>query len=319
MLAICIGKEGEALRHYLIQRILLALGILLAISIITFFVLNIIPGDPVALMLGDNVDPETIETVRHNLGMDKGLGTQYVEWIAGFVTGNMGESYFQHKPVLGMIVDAFGYTARLAVVAYAVALAIGLSFGILAALHRGKVLDRVLMAFAVAGISAPSFWVAIVLQIFIGLRFRAIPISGLDRPAAYLLPCLSLGTRYAASIARITRTSMLEVMNQDFIRTARAKGLARTRIVMVHMFRNALIPIITVIGTDLTTLFAGSMLTESVFNIPGMGKLLVDNITKRDIPVVQGGVMMVALLCVVIYLGVDLLYAAVDPNIRLEE
>lgn len=307
------------MRHYLVKRILLALGILLAISIITFFVLNIIPGDPVALMLGDNVDPETIETVRHNLGMDKSLGTQYVEWIAGFVTGNMGESYFQHKPVLGMIVDAFGYTARLAVVAYVVALAIGLSFGILAALHRGKVLDRTLMAFAVAGISAPSFWVAIVLQIFIGLRFRAIPISGLDRPAAYLLPCLSLGTRYAASIARITRTSMLEIMNQDFIRTARAKGLARVRIVMVHMFRNALIPIITVIGTDLTTLFAGSMLTESVFNIPGMGKLLVDNITKRDIPVVQGGVMMVALLCVVIYLVVDLLYAAVDPNIRLEE
>ncbi len=307
------------MRHYLVKRILLALGILLAISIITFFVLNIIPGDPVALMLGDNVDPETIETVRHNLGMDKSLGTQYVEWITGFVTGNMGESYFQHKPVLGMIVDAFGYTARLAVVAYVVALAIGLSFGILAALHRGKVLDRTLMAFAVAGISAPSFWVAIVLQIFIGLRFRAIPISGLDRPAAYLLPCLSLGTRYAASIARITRTSMLEIMNQDFIRTARAKGLARVRIVMVHMFRNALIPIITVIGTDLTTLFAGSMLTESVFNIPGMGKLLVDNITKRDIPVVQGGVMMVALLCVVIYLVVDLLYAAVDPNIRLEE
>lgn len=270
-------------------------------------------------MLGDNVDPQTIETVRHNLGMDKSLGIQYFEWITHFLTGNMGESYFQHKPVLGMIVSALGYTARLALVSYALALLLGLTCGIVSALHRGKAVDRILMTMAVAGISAPSFWVAIVLQIFIGLRFRSIPISGLDKPMAYLLPCIALGTRYAASIARITRTSMLDVMNQDFIRTARAKGLARFRIVMVHMFRNALIPIITVIGSDLTTLFAGSMLTESVFNIPGMGKLLVDNITKRDIPVVQGGVMMVAFFCVVIYLLVDLLYAAVDPNIRLED
>ena len=298
------------MKQYLIKRVLLAAGILFAISIITFFVLNIIPGDPVALMLGDNADPQTIETVRHNLGMDKPLVLQYLDWITGFLTGNMGESYFQHKAVSDMIVNAFGYTAKLAAVAYIVALALGLTIGIVAALNRGN-------AIAVAGISAPSFWVAIVLQIFIGLRFKAIPISGLNKPAAYLLPCLSLGTRYAASIARITRTSMLEVMNQDFIRTARAKGLSRLRTVMVHMFRNALIPIITVIGTDLTTLFAGSMLTESVFNIPGMGALLVDNITKRDIPVVQGGVMVVALLCVIIYLAVDLLYAVVDPNIRL--
>lgn len=305
--------------RYLFKRTLLAIGILFAISVITFAVLNIIPGDPVALMLGDDVDPAVVETVRHNLGMDKPLVVQYADWIAGFLSGSLGESYFQHKPVFGMIIEALGYTARLALVSYLLALVIGLTFGILAALHRGKALDRILMTFAVAGISAPSFWVAIVLQIYIGLRFKAIPISGLDRPAAYLLPCLSLGTRYAASIARITRTSMLEIMNQDFIRTARAKGLSGFRIVMVHMFRNALVPIITVIGTDLTTLFAGSMLTESVFNIPGMGKLLVDNITKRDIPVVQGGVMLVAFFCVVIYLVVDLLYAAVDPNIRLEE
>ena len=305
------------MKQYLIKRVLLAAGILFTISIITFFVLNIIPGDPVALMLGDNADPQTIETVRHNLGMDKPLVQQYLEWITGFMTGNMGESYFQHKPVSSMLVTSFGYTARLAAVSYAVALALGLSIGIIAALNRGNAIDHTLMTLAVAGISAPSFWVAIVLQIFIGLRFKAIPISGLGKPAAYLLPCLSLGMRYAASIARITRTSMLEVMNQDFIRTARAKGLSRRRTVMVHMFRNALIPIITVVGTDLTTLFAGSMLTESVFNIPGMGALLVDNITKRDIPVVQGGVMVVAMLCVLIYLAVDLLYAAVDPNIRL--
>lgn len=305
------------MKRYLVKRVLLALGILFSISLITFFILNILPGDAVALMLGDTADPNTIEVVRHNLGMDKPLPQQYIEWIAGVFTGDLGTSYFQHKAVSELLATAFAYTARLAVVSYFIALAVGLVVGIVSALNRGTILDRGLMTLTVVGISAPSFWVAILLQIFIGLRFKAIPISGLETPAAYLLPCISLGLRYAASIARITRTSMLEVMGQDFIRTARAKGLSPARTVLVHMFRNALVPIITVIGTDIGTLFAGSMLTESVFNIKGVGKLLVDNITKRDIPVVQSCVLCIAIICVVVYLIVDLLYAVVDPNIRL--
>lgn len=305
------------MKRYLVKRVLLALGILFSISLITFFILNILPGDAVALMLGDTADPNTIEVVRHNLGMDKPLPQQYIEWIAGVFTGDLGTSYFQRKAVSELLVTAFGYTAKLAVVSYLIALAVGLVVGIVSALNRGTILDRGLMTLTVVGISAPSFWVAILLQIFIGLRFKAIPISGLEAPIDYLLPCISLGLRYAASIARITRTSMLEVMGQDFIRTARAKGLSPFRTVMVHMFRNALVPIITVIGTDIGTLFAGSMLTESVFNIKGVGKLLVDNITKRDIPVVQSCVLCIAIICVVVYLIVDLLYAVVDPNIRL--
>lgn len=305
------------MKRYLVKRVLLALGILFSISLITFFILNILPGDAVALMLGDTADPNTIETVRHNLGMDKPLPQQYIEWIAGVFTGDLGTSYFQRKAVSGLLASAFAYTAKLAAVSYVIALAVGLLAGIVSALNRGTILDRGLMTLTVVGISAPSFWVAILLQIFIGLRFKAIPISGLETPIAYLLPCVSLGLRYAASIARITRTSMLEVMGQDFIRTARAKGLSPARTVLVHMFRNALVPIITVIGTDVGTLFAGSMLTESVFNIQGVGKLLVDNITKRDIPVVQSCVLCIAIICVVVYLIVDLLYAVVDPNIRL--
>lgn len=305
------------MKQYLVKRVLLALGILFSISLITFFILNIMPGDAVALMLGDTADPNTIETVRHNLGMDRPLVEQYLDWIVGVFTGDLGTSYFQRKAVSDLLLTAFGYTARLAVVSYVIALAVGLVVGIVSALNRGTLLDRGLMTLTVVGISAPSFWVAIILQIYIGLRFKPIPIYGLETPAAYLLPCISLGLRYAASIARITRTSMLEVMGQDFIRTARAKGISPLRTVMVHMFRNALVPIITVIGTDIGTLFAGSMLTESVFNIQGVGKLLVDNITKRDIPVVQGCVICVAIICVVVYLIVDLLYAVVDPNIRL--
>lgn len=305
------------MRQYLVKRVLLAVGILFSISLITFFILNIMPGDAVALMLGDTADPNTIETVRHNLGMDRPLAEQYIDWITGVFTGDLGTSYFQRKAVSDLLLTAFGYTARLAAVSYLIALAVGLAVGIVSALNRGTVLDRGLMTLTVVGISAPSFWVAILLQIFIGLRFKGIPIYGLEKPVDYLLPCVSLGLRYAASIARITRTSMLEVMGQDFIRTARAKGLSPARTVLVHMLRNALVPIITVIGTDIGTLFAGSMLTESVFNIKGVGKLLVDNITKRDIPVVQGCVICVAVICVAVYLIVDLLYAVVDPNIRL--
>ncbi len=305
------------MKRYLVKRVLLAVGILFSISLITFFVLNILPGDAVALMLGDTADPTTLETVRHNLGMDRPLPEQYLDWIVGVFTGDLGTSYFQRKAVSGLLATAFAYTARLAVASYLIALVVGLAVGVTSALNRGTLLDRGLMTLTVVGISAPSFWVAILLQIFIGLRFKSIPISGLEAPISYLLPCISLGLRYAASIARITRTSMLEVMGQDFIRTARAKGLSPARTVLVHMFRNALVPIITVIGTDIGTLFAGSMLTESVFNINGVGKLLVDNITKRDIPVVQSCVLCIAIICVVVYLIVDLLYAVVDPNIRL--
>lgn len=305
------------MKRYLVKRVLLAVGILFSISLITFFVLNILPGDAVALMLGDTADPTTLETVRHNLGMDRPLPEQYLDWIVGVFTGDLGTSYFQRKAVSGLLATAFAYTARLAVASYLIALVVGLAVGVTSALNRGTLLDRGLMTLTVVGISAPSFWVAILLQIFIGLRFKSIPISGLEAPISYLLPCISLGLRYAASIARITRTSMLEVMGQDFIRTAWAKGLSPARTVLVHMFRNALVPIITVIGTDIGTLFAGSMLTESVFNINGVGKLLVDNITKRDIPVVQSCVLCIAIICVVVYLIVDLLYAVVDPNIRL--
>ena len=305
------------MKRYLVKRVLLAVGILFSISLITFFVFNILPGDGVALLVGDTADPTTLETVRHNLGMDRPLPEQYLDWIVGVFTGDLGTSYFQRKAVSGLLATAFAYTARLAVASYLIALVVGLAVGVTSALNRGTLLDRGLMTLTVVGISAPSFWVAILLQIFIGLRFKSIPISGLEAPISYLLPCISLGLRYAASIARITRTSMLEVMGQDFIRTARAKGLSPARTVLVHMFRNALVPIITVIGTDIGTLFAGSMLTDSVFNINGVGKLLVDNITKRDIPVVQSCVLCIAIICVVVYLIVDLLYAVVDPNIRL--
>ena len=304
------------MRRYLIKRIFLAAGIIFAISIITFIILNIIPGDPVALMLGDLATPEAIATLRKQMGLDRSLVAQYLSWIGQLITGNLGDSYFQKKPVIDLIRNAFYYTSRLALYSYIIALVIGIISGVLAAVFRGTILDRVLMIIAIAGISAPAFWVAIILQIYIALQFNIFPVSGVNSAIGYVLPSIALGTRYAASIARITRTSMLEVISQDYIKTARAKGLSPFRIIVVHALRNALLPIITVIGTDIGSLLAGAMLTESVFNIPGIGKLLIDAINKRDLPIVQGTVMYIAIICVLIYLIVDILYAVIDPRIK---
>lgn len=305
--------------RYILKRAILAVGIIFTISLITFLILNVLPGDPVAVMLGEFADANKIRDVKHSLGLDKPLWEQYFNWLFDLLRGDMGNSYFQKKPVLTLIKKAFSYTVRLSALAYLIALVIGLTFGIIAAVNRGKPIDRILMALSVFGISAPSFWVAILLQIYIGLNFKIFPVSGVKTAMGYVLPAIALGTRYAASISRVTRASMLEVTGQDFIRTAYAKGLSRFRIVIVHIFRNALVPIITIIGSDIGSLLTGSMITENVFNIPGIGKLLIDAINRRDIPLVQGGVIYIAAVCVLIYFLVDVLYAVVNPNIRLDQ
>lgn len=303
--------------RYVLKRALLAVSIIFSISLITFLILNVLPGDPVSMMLGEFADANKIKEVRHNMGLDLPLWQQYLQWITNLLKGDFGSSYFQKKPVLFLILQAFQYTSYLAAIAYIIALIIGLFMGIIAAVNHGSWLDRVLMSISVLGISAPSFWVAILLQIYIGLKFKIFPVSGVQTSIGYVLPAIALGTRYAASISRVTRASMMEVMGQDFIRTAYAKGLAPFRIVMVHIFRNALIPVITIIGADIGSLLTGSMITENVFNIPGIGKLLIDAINRRDIPLVQGGVIYVAAVCVIIYFIVDVLYAVVNPNIKL--
>ncbi len=304
--------------RYMLKRVLEAIGVVLAISLITFFVLNIVPGDPVELMLGEFATQETIEQVRHSMGLDQPVVIQYFNWLGNMLQGDFGTSYFQKVSVSSLIFSSFKITARLALFAYILAVVMGLVIGILAAVFHNKIIDKVLMTIAITGISAPNFWVAIILQITLGLTLKWFPISGTDSWKCYVLPAIALGTRYAASIARITRTSMLEVTKQDYMRTAEAKGLGSWSVVMGHAFRNALIPVITVAGADLGSILTGSMLIEKVFTINGIGKLLVDSISQRDLPLIQGGVMYVATICVIIYLVVDILYAVVDPRIRLK-
>ena len=307
------------MRDYLVKRLLQAIGIILCISAITFFMLNIVPGDPVRIMMGDMADEATIETVRHNMGLDRPVVEQYFSWLGGMLTGDFGSSYTQRKPVGVLMGQAFQVTAALAAAAYVFALVLGLIIGVVSAAKRGTWVDKTLMSLSIFGISAPVFWVAIILQIIFALHLHLFPLSGIKTPIYFVLPTVALGVRYAASIARVTRTSMLEVLSQDFMRTAEAKGLAYWVIVIRHAMRNALIPIITIAGTQLGDIFTGSILIESIFSMPGMGKMMLDAINARDLPLIQGGVMYIALICVVVYFVVDVLYAVVDPRIRLGE
>ena len=287
------------MRDFLLKRVLQAVGVVICISAITFFILNVVPGDPVRVMMGDMADQQTIEQVRHNMGLDKPVAEQYVNWFANMVRGDFGTSYTQNKSVASLMGKAFSVTAVLAGLAYVFALVFGLTIGVVSAVFHGKWVDRLLMAISIFGISAPAFWVAILIQIVFALNLKWFPLSGIKTPAAFVLPTIALGTRYAASIARVTRTSMLDVLGQDFMRTAEAKGLATPTIILVHGLRNALIPIITIAGTQLGEIFTGSILIESVFAIPGMGKLLLDAINARDLPLIEGGVMYIAIICVV--------------------
>lgn len=304
------------MKEYLIKRSILAVGVIFTIAAVTFFVLNIVPGDPVRIMVGDMVDEATIERIREQLGLNKPIIEQFFAWLGNMLTGDFGTSYVQRKSVTLLMAQALKTTVVLSAVAYLYALVFGIIIGVMAAVWRGRLLDRALMSLSVLGISAPVFWVAVLLQIVFALTLKWFPLAGVRSWQAFVLPALALGVRYAASIARVTRTSMLDVLSQDFMRTAEAKGIKKWVIILKHGLRNALIPIITIAGTQLGDIFTGSILIETIFAMPGIGKLLLDAINARDLPLIQGSVMYIACICVVVYLLVDILYAVVDPRIR---
>ena len=298
------------------KRLLQTIFVLLGISLITFVLLQVVPGDPVALMLEKRADPETIAKVRKELGLDLPYYVQYLNFIKGAIHLDFGTSYFTKEVVTDALIRCFKVTVKLACMSFIFASVIGIPCGIFAAVKRGKGIDTVVMVLSIVGVSAPAFWVAIILQILFGLKLNVLPISGFDTPASYILPSLALGARYAGNIARITRTSMLEVRGQDYIRTAKAKGAMRWAVILKHALKNAMIPIVTLVGTDFGYMLTGSMLIEKVFSIPGIGKLAVDAMSNRDLPLLEGTVMYIAFVFVVVNLIVDVSYAFLDPRIR---
>ena len=298
------------------KRLLQTIFVLLGISLITFVLLQVVPGDPVALMLEKRADTETIAKVRKELGLDLPYYVQYLNFIKGAIHLDFGTSYFTKEVVTDALIRCFKVTVKLACMSFIFASVIGIPCGIFAAVKRGKGIDTVVMVLSIVGVSAPAFWVAIILQILFGLKLNVLPISGFDTPASYILPSLALGARYAGNIARITRTSMLEVLGQDYIRTAKAKGAMRWAVILKHALKNAMIPIVTLVGTDFGYMLTGSMLIEKVFSIPGIGKLAVDAMSNRDLPLLEGTVMYIAFVFVVVNLIVDVSYAFLDPRIR---
>jgi len=316
------------MRRYLARRLLLLVPVLAGVSIIIFMVLHLSPGDPVDIMLGSQATAEDRARLRTQLGLDQPLPVQYVRWVGHVVRGDLGRSLWMKRAVLDEVLGRFKATLLLTGTALLLSTVAGLALGVASATRPHSLLDRTSAVASLVGASMPSFWLGIVLMVVFALWLGWLPASGMYAPygggglrdllAHLVLPAVTLAAASVTIVARLTRAAMLEVLGQDYIRTARAKGVIESAVVLRHGLKNALIPIVTVIGVQAGYLLGGAVLTETVFAWPGVGTLMVQGILARDFPLVQGCVLVVALSFVLINLAVDLLYASLDPRIRYE-
>lgn len=304
--------------QYIVRRLLLTIPVVIGVSIIVFLIIRLLPGDPARALAGVQATPEYIEQVRERYGLNDPIYVQYGRFVAGAVTGDLGQSVFSRRPVTTEIAERFPRTLILASISLVIATILGVSAGIISATRRNSLFDNASMFVALVGVAAPVFWMALMLQLLFSVRLRLLPATGMGGIEHLILPSITLGMASAALMARITRSSMLDVLKQDFITTARAKGLAERVVVYKHALKNALIPVVTVLGLQFGILLGGAVLTETVFAWPGVGRLLVDAILRRDYPVVQGTVMLLAFLFVIINLVVDVIYAFLDPRIHYQ-
>jgi len=308
--------------RYIIRRILQLIPVIIGISIVTFLMMSLVPGDPVMLMLGQHISPQTVENVRQGLGLDQPMWTRYLNYMWNALHGDLGRSYIQHETVSQMLIDKIPVTFRLTLVAMTIAVTFGVLIGILSAVKQYSFWDSFATFFALTGVSVPTFWLGMMFQLFFGVILHILPVSGTGGEGFhlqnYLLPGLALGYASMAMYVRLTRSSMLEVIRQDYIRTARAKGLSRRVVIFKHAMKNALIPVATQAGMDFAGLMGGAILTETIFSLPGIGSMLYMAISRRDYPVVQGVTLFLALVFVLINLLVDISYAVLDPRIRYD-
>ncbi|HEY7538716.1 MAG TPA: ABC transporter permease [Methylomirabilota bacterium] len=316
------------MRRYVVRRLLLLVPVLLGVSVIIFMVLHLAPGDPAEIMLGSQATQADLERLRAELGLTQPLHVQYVHWLGLVARGDLGRSMWMKRPVLGEVLTRFKATLVLTGAALLLSTAGGLALGIASAIRPNSALDRLSAVASLFGASMPVFWLGIVLMVIFALWLGWLPASGMFAPYGggdlrdllvhLALPAVTLAAASVTIIARLTRSTMLETLGQDYIRTARAKGVVERAVVLRHGLTNALIPIVTVVGVQAGYLLGGAVLTETVFAWPGVGTLMVQGILARDFPLVQGCVLVVALSFVVINLAVDLLYAWLDPRIRYE-
>lgn len=301
---------------YVARRLLHLIPVLLGISLLVFLLVHLVPGDPVRIMLQDAGSPDQVARLRQQLGLDRPIYLQYVSFVTRAAQGDFGRSIHTRRPVAQEIRFRIPFTVRMAVAATMVAVVLGIVLGAIAAMHHQSPLDYGTMVIALAGVSLPSFWFGLVLILIFSLHLRWLPPTGADTFLHLILPAVTLGSGAAAIIARLTRSSMLEVLRQDYIRTARAKGVTDRRMIYRHALKNAMIPVVSIVGLQFASLLGGAVIVETVFGWPGIGRLAVDAIFNRDIPVIQAVVLVAAVIFVLVNLIVDLLYGWLDPRIR---
>jgi peptide/nickel transport system permease protein len=309
---------------YILKRLLIGVATLLAASIVVFAVLEILPGDPAQLMLGTTATPDAVAALREQLGLSQPILWRYLNWLGGLLTLDFGRSYTYSVPVIDLITERIGVSLPLAIISLFLSTAIAIPVGLFAAARRGRAADAISMGLSQFGVAVPNFWFALILIYVFAVWLRLVPAGGFPgwsagiRPAltALILPAFALALPQAAILARVTRQALLEVLGEDYIRTARAKGMPWRHVLWRHALRNAMIPVLTILGLQFAFLLAGTIIIENVFYLPGLGRLIFQAITQRDLIVVEGVVMLLVAAVVIVNLLVDLSYAIVDPRLR---
>jgi len=311
---------------YVIRRLAGIVPVLVLVALGSFLLIHLVPGDPAVIMLGNEATPGQLETLRTQLGLDRSLPEQFVLWLGQALRGNLGESFFLGRPVTRALLERLPATMQLAVLSLVFSLLIGIPAGLLAAVRQNTWWDQIVMATAIGGISIPSFWLGLALILVFSVQLGWLPSGGYtplwqdvgQGLRTLILPAVSLGSMQAALIARMTRSSMLDVLRQDYVRTARAKGVQDWCVIVKHALKNAMIPVITTVGTAFGVLLGGAVVVEIVFTYPGLGRLVVLAVQRRDYPLVQGALLLTSVIYVVVNLAVDLLYCVFDPRIKYE-
>lgn len=306
------------MKRFLVRRLLSTVPVVLGVVTIVFLFLRLVPGDPVDLMLGENARPTDRVALRESLGLDRPLLEQYARFLGGLATGDLGASYYYREPVVDTLTARYPATLELTLAGLVVGLAIAFPVGVVAAVRKGRAFDRAAMVLAFVGVALPTFWLGPLLISTFALDLDWFPVSGRDGPESLVLPAVTLGLGLAALSSRMIRAGLAEALTDDYVRTARAKGVAEAAVVGKHALRNALLPVVTIVGLQFGALLSGAVITETIFSWPGIGRLLITAIQTRDYPLVQGGVLFIALTYVFVNLATDLAYALLDPRIRLE-
>lgn len=305
------------MHKYVIKRLLMLIPVILGVSFLVFFIMSMSPGDPARTILGESAPQESVDALREELGLNDPVIVQYINYMKDLLHGDLGESYKSGRPVFGEIVSRFPATLKLAFWGMIFAVVLSIPIGIISATKQYSLMDSISMVFALLGVATPNFWLGLMLIIGFSLNLRWFPSGGMEAGwRSLVLPVITLGTGCMANITRTTRSSMLEVIRQDYIRTAKAKGVSRNKVINKHALKNALIPVVTVIGLQFGSLLGGAVLTEAVFSWPGVGTFLVNSIKAKDTPAVLGCVIVFSICFSIVNLCVDLLYAYIDPRIK---